>query len=87
MNRPAVLLASVLIAVAGAVDEGRSVQTPVFTGRAELTVLNVVITIRSEGFVGAPTGVAVRRIDLAVRGSGGERLHARTRREYVRPEE
>jgi hypothetical protein len=56
----------------------RSVQTPVFTGRAELTVLNVVVTDRSGRYVGglpreAPPqrGPVVRHIQVIARAPGG----------------
>ena len=51
MNRRLLLLAAVVVTVAGAGSDGRAAQTPVFTSRAELTVLNVVVTNRSGAYV------------------------------------
>lgn len=51
MNRTAVFLTAVLGAAAGAQEGDRPSQTPVFAGRTELTVLNVVVTNRAGGFV------------------------------------
>lgn len=51
MTRATLLLAAVLTTAAGAQDGDRSAQAPVFSGRAELTVLNVVVTNRAGGFV------------------------------------
>jgi VWFA-related protein len=53
MTRIVLLLAAALTAAAGAEQVDRSAQTPVFTGRAELTVLNVVVTNRSGEYVAA----------------------------------
>jgi Ca-activated chloride channel family protein len=51
VSRIILLLSAVIATAAGADQTDRSVQTPVFTGRAELTVLNVVVTNRSGRFV------------------------------------
>lgn len=45
------LLSAAVVAAAGAGQTDRSAQTPVFTGRTELTVLNIVVTNRSGGYV------------------------------------
>jgi Ca-activated chloride channel family protein len=69
---------------------GGTAQAPRTPGDVRSAFERVARDIRSAylvGYVPPPTGAAVRRIDLAVRGPGGERLHARTRREYVRREE
>jgi VWFA-related protein len=51
VSRIILLLSAVVAAAAGAGQTDRSAQTPVFTGRAELTVLNVVVTNRAGRYV------------------------------------
>lgn len=51
MSRIILLLSAAIATAAGAGQTDRSAQTPVFTGRAELTVLDVVVTNRSGGYV------------------------------------
>ena len=38
------------------------------------------------GYIPPSSGAAVRHLDITVRGASGQRLRARTRREYVRPQ-